>query len=611
VPSTAVAGDYATVLIHADSITATMTTPSGWTLTGGPIRGSSSSTWRVAKTVVSGDIGATVNLVFSSAQRCQALMMVASGVDVSSAAAWIRTETSNTSSPTMPSVPTPASGSMVFGVLQRRFTTTPAGTLHLPSKFTELTSPVSTGYGSSPELEIVGGYWISDGSSVSSLTGTSSPSSTGACITVSMPATTAGGSSATVALTTATATASANPLTVVGGGAVSGVPAASVYDQAIRSGGIDVTYSVSASLGGVPVQGAQDLRPTGGTITDTTKPGARWQMRLELAPEVLDGRSVYDLLTPSGTTLTVMANVRYLDESTLQIPMGVYDVDSESVSEGGGAVSVTAPDKWVRVQRARFLVPQSSTPGIPVTQQIVQLIQGALGGDEQVVISATSTATVGALTWDRDRDKAIIDLATSIGAWVFFDRNGVATIADIPQIGAAADWLIDASANGVLVSLDRQRSREGTYNVVVVSSSASTAEAFDPVYVWDGDSSSPTYAGTDPLLNPGSAGEFGIVPFFYSSPVLSSAGEAGAAGLSILSRTVGQASSVSLSDVPNPKLEAFHVIDVLPPTIPYGPTRELERHVVDTVTHPLTVDGGPQQIDARSTRTDYTGDVSG
>jgi hypothetical protein len=164
----------------------------------------------------------------------------------------------------------------------------------------------------------------------------------------------------------------------------------------------------------------------------------------------------------------------------------------------------------------------------------------------------------------------------------------------------------------VAISLDRHRSREGTYNVVVVSSSASGGEAFDPVYVWDGDASSPTYAGTDPLANPGSAGPFGIVPTFYSSPVLSSVGEARNAGLSILARTIGLSSQVSLSAVPNPALEAFQVLDVLPPDIAYGPTRVLERHVADTVTHPLALGtGSPQQIQGRSTRTDFTSDVSG
>jgi hypothetical protein len=47
-------------------------------------------------------------------------------------------------------------------------------------------------------------------------------------------------------------------------------------------------------------------------------------------------------------------------------------------------VSLTAPDKWDRIRRARFLLPQSSSPGVPVWSQITMLMQGALGTSESV-----------------------------------------------------------------------------------------------------------------------------------------------------------------------------------------------------------------------------------
>jgi hypothetical protein len=82
-------------------------------------------------------------------------------------------------------------------------------------------------------------------------------------------------------------------------------------------------------------------------------------LNLELAPEP----GLFDLLSPIGTTLTVTARVMYTNRTTVDIPMGVFDVDSESLSEGGGGLSLTAPDKWVRIQRARFIKPQASNPG--------------------------------------------------------------------------------------------------------------------------------------------------------------------------------------------------------------------------------------------------------
>lgn len=375
------------------------------------------------------------------------------------------------------------------------------------------------------------------------------------------------------------------------------MPSPDLYRQAIRSSAT-IRYSVNASRAGVAVAGAQGLEPTGGTITDTVKPGVRRLLNLSLAP----APGLFDLLAPIGTELKVWAHVTYTDRTTVDIPMGVFDIDSDKLSESGGGLSLTAPDKWAKIQRARFLWPTGPQVGIQVTEQIVWLIKDALGPSEPVNVSATSTATVGALVWEKDRDKAIIDLAADIGAWVFFDRDGVATVADLPTAGASADWLVDASASGVLTSLDRERSRAKTRNVVVVSSSATEGELFPVQYVWDDDPNSPTYAGTNPPFAT-NVGPFGIVPEFMDTPLPLDINGARRAGLTRLARTTGLASQVSMGQVPNPAADSADVFDLLPPRERYDIPRVLERHIADTITHPLAL-GPEQQIEGRSTRTD-------
>lgn len=455
-----------------------------------------------------------------------------------------------------------------------------------------------------------------------------------------------------VGIAGATATASAT----ASGGAVIEYPTPIVVSggspwksdlliQAIRSGGITITYSVSATLGGKVIAGASNLQPVSGTITDTTKPGARRTLNLTLAPSP----GLYDALKPMGTLLTVTALVRLLNRQTVSVPMGVFDVDSEQVSEGGGAIQIVAPDKWQRIKRAAFVGPTASNVGQLVTDQIATLVRGALGNTEQVVVTSSSRAVMNAQTWTGDRAQAIIDLAESIGVWVFFDRNGICTVADMPSFGGSADWLIDASVSGVLVSLSRQQSRTQTSNLVAVSSSNASSETFPTQYAWDNDPQSATYAGPDPIGRPDLAGPFGVNVYNYSTSIpLDVSGAASTAG-SILAKTVGLASQVSLTSVPNPGIDAFDVIDVLPPvrtvpsvtqnvvttvsggalvgaatvdsgvvdgtattvvnqrvTLAAAETRFTERHFVDTVTHNLDVTQA-QQIDGRSTRTDsYT-----
>jgi hypothetical protein len=161
----------------------------------------------------------------------------------------------------------------------------------------------------------------------------------------------------------------------------------------------------------------------------------------------------------------------------------------------------------------------------------------------------------------------------------------------------------------VLLELDRQRSRTNTYNVVVVTSSASAESKFDPAVVWDDDPSSPTYAGPDPLGSPGLAGPFGVSTYFYDTPL--DMGQPGAlqTAATILAKTVALNAQVSVSMAPNFSVDAGQVLDILGPRERYDLPRPYERHIADTVTHQLVPDAssGGLHIDGRATRSDsYT-----
>lgn len=376
------------------------------------------------------------------------------------------------------------------------------------------------------------------------------------------------------------------------------------FGRAIRSG-VTISYTIDASRDGVPVAGALGMEPVGGNWDDDANRDGRRSLSLELAPKP----GLFGLLAPTGTILTPTCHVTY-SGTTVTLPCGVYDVDSENSGEVGGTLRIQAPDKWARIKRARFGRPKNSTPAALVRNQIASLITEATG--EVVTVTSTSTVTVGRQLWERDLDKTIVALAKSAGIWVFYDRNGVPTVADLPTLGTTADWTIDsgtATTNGVLTSVDRERNRERTYNVVVVSTSRTDGVApFEPVVLWDNDPDSPTFAGlTHPFDDP-NPGPFGVVPYFYDSPLLRTTGQAATAGLKILHRVVGLASQVNLGSVPNPAIDALDVLDVAPPKERYDIPRPLERHMADKVTNPLiTEDNAEQRIQGRSTRTDeYT-----
>lgn len=381
----------------------------------------------------------------------------------------------------------------------------------------------------------------------------------------------------------------------------------SFYGSAARFGGVQYAV-VDAWRDGAPIK--TDLAITAGSVTDDSSPGVRRTLSLELFPEL----GLWDLLAPIGTELRPRSVVRYPSGTTETVPLGVYDIDAQSMSYGtGSTIRLAGSDKWGRIQRARFLRPEASTPGSPVTAEIVRLIRGALGPTEPVSVTATSTAAVGAVVWERDRDKAIEELAKSIGAYVSFDRNGTATVEDLPTVSPAAVWLVDASETGVLLAADRDRDRKRTYNVVVAASDKTDGETpFEPVIVWDNNPESPTYccggAGIGTWADFEAAriagtGPFGVVPYFYTSPLLNDSGQAETAARTILARVTGMAAQLGLTAVRNHALDSLDAIDVLLPPERYDQEQPLERHLIDRVTHPLYLKT-PQQMATRSTRED-------
>jgi hypothetical protein len=234
---------------------------------------------------------------------------------------------------------------------------------------------------------------------------------------------------------------------------------------------------------------------------------------------------------------------------------------------------------------------------LTVAQQIAQLIRFGLGQGENVNVLATSQALVGALVWSGKLDAAINDLAKSIGAWVFFDRNGVATVADLPTLtSTSAAWSVDASANGVMLTADRTRDRSKTYNQVVVNTQmANGAPLFAPVVVSDTNPTSPTYIN----------GPFGTATYNYSSPLLTNATQALQAGAAILAQVTGINSSMALTSVRNHALDALDTISVQLPRERFDIPIPAEQHLIDKVVHPLMPDG-VQSIDTRTTGSNAT-----
>lgn len=355
-------------------------------------------------------------------------------------------------------------------------------------------------------------------------------------------------------------------------------PVSDRFLQAIRTSHTSVVR-VEVWNGGSQV--SSDLAFESGDVTvDGTPGGVRRTLNLTTVRD--SNSALWDLLAPIGTEIVPYRGVRFTDGTTEYVPLGVFGIDSQRMSYGvDGRIQLTAPDRWALVQRARFLSPTTTTGS--AISEAVRLTK--------LAVNVASTNTAGTVStpsqvWDQDRAQAITELVKAAAAEEFFDVSGLIVTRPVPKLTNMPVWTVDAGVSGVLVTADRERDRSRTFNIVVASyGGVDGSTPYTPQVASDTDPTSPTYV----------SGPFGQVPYFYVSPLLTTAASALAAAKAILTRVTGLAAQVNLGAVTNPALDAGDVITVVLPDL------TVERHLIDTVTIPLDVDSA-QQITTRSTR---------
>lgn len=338
----------------------------------------------------------------------------------------------------------------------------------------------------------------------------------------------------------------------------------------------------SFGVDGIPVYGGE-------VDVDPTK-----QVRRTLSGVKVDGTDeMWDLLSPVGTELRVFRGFRFLNGEYEFVPVGVFVTPGLRETYGGdwsGQIG-TAPDRMFKVQQARFTSPRAILPNIPIVSAIQVLLEEVLGPVS--ILSTNRTPTGSGLVFERDRGKAISDLAASIGVDVFCAPDGTPTIRDTPQL-ADPSWTVDAGEQGVLYEAGRERSYERTYSgVVVVPDAVDGTLPFDPVTLWDEDPDSPTYH----------LGPFGEVPYFMASPLITTRDQAYVAAQARLPRVTAARAQLSLTSECNPALSDGDTIKVVLPPRQRGSVGIVENHLVGAFTIPLTPDG-TQSIETASATAD-------
>lgn len=315
---------------------------------------------------------------------------------------------------------------------------------------------------------------------------------------------------------------------------------------------------------------AEDVPVLSGDVVDDSAAVVRRSCTLALAPE----QELLDLLAaspsadgglwPLGNELRLRAGIRFGPDDEEYATLGLFRIARPQLSSSSGelALSITGYDRGRSVSRARFTQPLEIVAGTNYSTAIRDLVLGRLPWltEDELRFMATDYTTPGLVfTSDDDPWKVAQDMASSFGAELFFDGDGVCVLQPQPDpayTAPVASYLEGEDAT--LLALSRDLDDEQAYNGVIVVGESTDLPAPVRAEAWDTDPDSPTYY--DPALPAEST--YGAVPTFITSQYVTTQQQAQDAANANLARVAGVVESVEFAAVNNPAHTSGDVVEL-------------------------------------------------
>lgn len=178
VPAGAAATQSAILFAQSETLT-TLATPSGWSLFRTDDVSTTTRTWIFTKTLVGGDPGANVTLTYGAANRPTADMLVFSGGNLAGLLSNVLTQTTATTTMTLPTVAGAPVNAMVIAAWLRRRSGA-AGVITVPAPYTSpVNGDTATAFAAGANTYIDTGYATTTGGTVGGEDGTTGTSNVG------------------------------------------------------------------------------------------------------------------------------------------------------------------------------------------------------------------------------------------------------------------------------------------------------------------------------------------------------------------------------------------------------------------------------------------------
>lgn len=325
----------------------------------------------------------------------------------------------------------------------------------------------------------------------------------------------------------------------------------------------------------------QPLRVVSGSHTIDATQQVRWQTSGVFMKDYRLGSSGID---SEGCRMRVQQELNIFGFGKFLVPAGVYSItevdgtDDATCTLDGSSFETDCIDSTFPVARS---FPSLST--MTMRQQAEALILEAvpdatfIWDDTLQYVQPMPAMQVDSDRWATvDGAKGAASIAGALGAEVFCNSFGAFHFRAVPTLNGPVVGTVQRGET--LIEPSATQDRQGVFNVAVVTGTPADGGAtIGPAFSWDNDPTSRTYAGPDPINHPEKAGLFGVKPYRYDNPLITSVGQGGTAGKALLSVGLGAHEVVTVDARFNPFYEPGDILVV--PNLSGSPAPKL----IDTI----------------------------
>ena len=245
----------------------------------------------------------------------------------------------------------------------------------------------------------------------------------------------------------------------------------------------------------------------------------------------------------------------YMGSMSMMVPVGVFRVDSISrintgtLSLGGSSLEeFVIQDQWTEAG--------TLTKGIPIISTIQSIVNASVPGDVDWRITPEAQGRDEPLPYDTPYEvgdskwDAIESLAFDIECDVYCDATGTFVIDERPNFSKAKPVaVIHEGADGVLMELNTQSSRDEMFNAVVAMGEGDNPHSHVEVH-------------DDPTSALRWGGPFGKRPTTYTSKLLDTKQKCEDKAKAMLAEALAESRTLNFSAIPNPALEPDDVVAI-------------------------------------------------